>query len=177
MPIFVFVFKFVFFIVTLAPVSTNAQGAFTVIYVIDGDTIDVQAQTGVLRVRLTGIDAPESCNEAVQDACKKRPAQPSGQLAKQSLRSLIEGKVVKLDCQPTLDRYGRTLCLVGLNGDDVGAAMLQAGFAWAYKSKYTPSNYRQLEQDARVKGVGLWGNLNPVRPSDWRRQCWSDGQC
>jgi micrococcal nuclease len=179
MPIFarvVKVFLFVF-IAALTPVSTNAQSAFTVVHVVDGDTIDVQAAIGLLRVRFTGIDAPESCNEASSDGCKKRPSQPSGQLAKRSLRTLIEGKTVQLTCQPDFDRYGRTLCLVGLNGNDVGAAMLQAGLAWVYKSRYTPSHYGQLEQEARAKRLGLWSESNPVRPSDWRKVCWEQAQC
>jgi micrococcal nuclease len=171
--------KAIFFALVFAivPMGTNAQSTFTVVHVVDGDTIDVQASTGLLRVRFTGIDAPESCNEALPDGCKKRPSQPAGQIAKRSLRTLIEGKTVQLNCQPDLDRYGRTLCLVGLNGNDVGAAMLQAGLAWVYKSKYTPANYSQLEQDARTKRLGLWSESNPLRPSDWRKLCWEQGAC
>jgi micrococcal nuclease len=174
-----YVGKALFFalIVAIVPMGTNAQSAFTVVHVVDGDTIDVQAPKGLLRVRFAGIDAPESCNEASNDGCKKRPSQPSGQLAKRSLRTLIEGKAVQLTCQTDLDRYGRTLCLVDLNGSDVGAAMLQAGLAWVYKSKFTPANYSQLEQGARAQGLGLWSEPNPVRPSDWRKVCWEQGQC
>jgi micrococcal nuclease len=179
MPTFARIVKVFFFVFSaaLTPVITNAQSASTVVHVVDGDTIDVQASIGLLRVRFIGIDAPESCNEASSDGCKKRPSQPSGQLAKRMLKTLIEGKTVQLNCQPDLDRYGRTLCLVGINGSDVGAAMLQAGLAWVYKSKYTPSNYYALEQQARVKQVGLWTESNPVRPSEWRKQCWELGQC
>jgi micrococcal nuclease len=164
-------------VVAIVPMGTNAQSAFTVVHVVDGDTIDVQASSGLLRERFTGIDAPESCNKASRDGCKKRPSQPAGQLAKRSLRTLIKGKTVQLNCQPDLDRYGRTLCLVGLDGNDGGAAMLQAGLAWVYKSKYTPVQYSQLEQDARAKRLGLWSESNPVRPSDWRIVCWEQGQC
>jgi micrococcal nuclease len=165
------------FVLALLPVTTYAQSAFTVVQVVDGDTLDVQTAAGVLRIRMTGIDAPESCNEATPDGCKKRPSQPSGQLAKRSFKTLIEGKSVQLECQPNADRYGRNLCLVFHNGVDVGAAMLQAGLAWVYKSKYTPANYSTLEQGARDKRLGLWAEGNPIRPSEWRKQCWEFGNC
>jgi endonuclease YncB( thermonuclease family) len=114
--------------ISLTLLTAIAQSAFTVVQVVDGDTIDVQTFTGLLKVRLTGIDAPESCNEASPDAWKKRPAQPLGQLAKRALRQLIEGKSGKLDCQPNLNWFGRTLRLVALNnGGDVGTIMMTVG--------------------------------------------------
>src|SRR4249919_1713564 len=91
--------------------------------VVDGDTIDV----GGMRIRLWGIDAPES-----KQMCERLgAAYACGHEATAHLRALVAGADVA--CEPRVkDRYGRSVavCRVGLV--DVGAAMVRDGWALAF---------------------------------------------
>ena len=140
-----------------------------VIGVADGDTstvlfVDGQTKTP-RRVRLSGIDAPEK-------------AQAFGAVAREQLSQLAFGRVGRLDCRAA-DRYGRSLCVVRVDGVDVGMRMVELGLAWHYK-RYASSqpreeaaSYAVAESTARAAKAGLWRDLGtaaaPVPPWDWRR--------
>ncbi len=68
---------------------------------------------------LAGIDAPEK-------------GQPFGQRSKQHLAKLALGKEAKADCHK-VDRYGRDVCNVYVNGKGLGLAQLDTGLAWWYR--------------------------------------------
>jgi endonuclease YncB( thermonuclease family) len=62
-----------------------------------------------------------------------------------------------------------------LNGKDINLEMVQKGMAWHYK-KYIKSqnvedrqSYNNAEQDARLNKIGLWSDVNPVAPWEWRK--------
>ena len=77
-----------------------------VVGVSDGDTITVlDGQKRQHKVRLNGIDAPES-------------SQDFGSRAKQSLSDLVFGKTVTITSRKK-DKYGRTLGTVTLDGKDI----------------------------------------------------------
>jgi endonuclease YncB( thermonuclease family) len=86
----------------------------------DGDTIKVLV-TGreLLRIRVAWIDAPEM-------------GQPFGRRAKQFMSALVFGKDVELHPH-AIDRYGRTVAMVFVDGRDVGLELIKAGLAWAYE--------------------------------------------
>lgn len=91
------------------PTATSGQTLTTrrlegkVVGVADGDTITVlSAVNRQARVRLQGVDAPES-------------QQAFGQVSKQSLSDLIFGRQVIVEYEKT-DRYGRTLGKVLVGG-------------------------------------------------------------
>ena len=78
-----------------------------VVGVTDGDTIKVlTAEKQLIRVRVAWIDAPES-------------SQAFGQRAKQAMSALVFGKDVELRFH-TVDRYGRLVCMVFVEGSDAG---------------------------------------------------------
>jgi endonuclease YncB( thermonuclease family) len=133
-----------------------------VVGVSDGDTITVLTKDKEqVRVRLAGIDAPES-------------AQAFGDRAKQKLSDLVFGKTVTVlfDKQ---DRYGRTLGKVLLGEGDMNMQMLLAGLAWHYKEYQNEQPeadrdmYGMAEAEARESRLGLWTDANPIAPSVWRR--------
>ena len=134
----------------------------TIVGVADGDTItllDVSKKQH--RIRLDGIDAPER-------------TQPYGQRARQSLAELAHGHPARADC-PKVDRYGRAVCRVLVNGVDVGLEQLRRGFAWHYV-KYAHeqrpadrASYARAESDARSAQSGLWSFSDPVPPWEYRR--------
>ena len=114
--------------------------------VIDGDTISI----GETRIRLEGIDAPESAQ-----TCRRKWAGswPCGTAATHALAAMLADKPVR--CEPRgLDKYGRTLAVCFIDGQDVNARMVREGHAWAFV-RYSRS-YVQEEALARAGGIGIW---------------------
>lgn len=152
--------------VVAALLSSQVLGAEVlsgrVVAVTDGDTIGVITPTRQSRiVRLAGIDAPEK-------------SQPYGRRAKQYLSDAVFGKEVSLDCSK-IDRYGRDVCVVWIDGRDVNFAQIKSGMAWWYR-KYSSeqciqsrSAYEAAEVEARSERSGLWEESSPVPPWEWRR--------
>lgn len=133
-----------------------------VVGVADGDTITVLTRDERQhRVRLLGIDAPES-------------GQAYGQRAKQHLSDLVFGKQVGV-WVTKLDRYGRALGKVQSGGRDVNLEQVRAGMAWYYRHyerdvfKEDRRLYDRAESEARAAGRGLWADQNPTPPWDFRR--------
>jgi endonuclease YncB( thermonuclease family) len=92
-----------------------------VVGVSDGDTITVlDASNTQHKIRLDGIDAPES-------------AQDFGQRSKQSLSDLVFGKTVTITSGKK-DRNGRTVGKVTLDGRDINLKQLNRGMAWFYRA-------------------------------------------
>ncbi len=149
------------FFLSILPILSPAHAetlAGRVVGVHDGDTLtllgDQKRQT---KVRLAEIDTPES-------------KQPYGSRSKQALSDLAFGKVVQVDVRD-IDRYGRTVGRVSVNGTDVNAAMVAAGAAWVYRQYSSDPELLRLEAEAKAAGRGLWGLPEAQRtpPWEWRR--------
>jgi endonuclease YncB( thermonuclease family) len=129
----------------------------------DGDTVTaLTAGKEQMKIRLSGIDAPES-------------RQPFGQRSKQSLSNLVYGKEVDLTCGK-VDRYKRHICLIRVDGRDANLEQIKQGMAWHYKAyaREQPTAERDLyaaeEMRAKNASMGLWREPDPVPPWDWRKQ-------
>lgn len=93
------------------------------IYVIDGDTIDINGQ----RYRLVGFDTPET----YRPQCDYEKA--LGNQATARLKQLIGGvAILDFAVQPGRDKYGRGLARLFVNSLDVGATLINEGLARAY---------------------------------------------
>ena len=127
---------------------------------IDGDTIEIAGQ----RIRLHGIDTPEKGQLCEADGM---PWQ-CGQEAAIALADAIGRTWV--DCiEQNRDRYGRVVAVCrfgGPSGRDIGAYMVEEGWALAYR-KYS-MDYVPNEDAAKAAGKGLWRGAF-VAPWDWRR--------
>ncbi|OYW61974.1 MAG: hypothetical protein B7Z30_00560 [Rhizobiales bacterium 12-68-15] len=142
--------------------ATNALAAEPVVgraTVIDGDTLEIHGE----RIRIDGIDAPES-----RQTCHDRATEEDvrcGQHAALWLSDLIGAQTVT--CQEAgRDRYKRMLAHCEVAGQDVGAAMVEAGWALAYV-RYS-REYEAQEERARNAKAGIW-QWKFVAPWDWRR--------
>jgi endonuclease YncB( thermonuclease family) len=126
--------------------------------VIDGDTIDISGT----RVRLEGIDAPES-GQTCADA--KGQPWPCGRTAAHELKAYLGSRA--LTCRPAgFDRYRRVLAVCALaDGSDVNAWMVRQGWALAYGLSNT---YGPEEAAAEMAKRGIWAGTF-MRPSQWRR--------
>jgi endonuclease YncB( thermonuclease family) len=132
-----------------------------VVSIADGDTITVlDSDNRQYRVRLKGIDAPES-------------SQDYGQASKQNLSGMIFRKTVEVTYSK-LDRYGRILGIVRLDRLEVNLAQVAAGYAWFYREYQNEMTgderiaYAAAEERARRERKGLWQQPNPVKPSEYR---------
>ncbi len=125
-----------------------------VVGVSDGDTVTLLMSGHQVRVRLAEIDAPEK-------------QQPYGQRSKQSLSELVYGKQVKVN-QQDRDRYGRVVGRVYVENLDVNAEQIKRGMAWIYRKYNRDRSLLALEQEARGAKRGLWSDLNPIPPWEYR---------
>jgi len=129
-----------------------------VVGISDGDTITVLQDHTQYKIRLYGIDSPES-------------HQDFGTKAKQFTSDLVFGKEVKVIKEDT-DRYGRTVGIVYVGNTCVNQEIIRNGFAWVYEKychKPMCQEWQKLEDQARTSKAGLWSHPNPVQPWDFRR--------
>ena len=124
--------------------------------VIDGDTLELNGA----RVRLHGIDAPESAQTCIADGRRWR----CGQRAVSALAQRISGQSVACK-ERDRDRYGRIVAVCRAGGKDLNARMVSQGWALAYR-RYS-LDYVDEEASARTARRGVWRGRF-VEPWDWR---------
>ncbi len=142
----------------LAPCCAASVDEFTgkVVGVSDGDTIAVLIDWTPVKIRLAGIDCPET-------------GQDFGSRAKAATSELAFGKMVTVH-QRGHDRYGRIVADVILpDGRNLNHELVRGGLSWWYR-KYAQHDpiLPKLEGEAQAAKVGLWSQANPVPPWDWR---------
>ncbi len=125
-----------------------------VIRVSDGDTITLLVDKTKVKVRLAGIDAPET-------------GQDFGQKSKQLLASYVAGKVVKVDVSGK-DRYGRSIGTIYAGKVNVNASMVRAGMAWQYLKYDKSKELRDAQTHAKTHKLGLWSQGVAIAPWDYR---------
>lgn len=125
--------------------------------IIDGDTLEVRGS----RVRLHGIDAPESAQRCRSEG----RAWSCGREATRALAGRIGSRPVACK-EHDRDRYGRVVAVCRVAGEDVNAWMVASGWAFAYR-KYS-MRYVAEEIAAKTAGRGVWRG-DVVAPWDWRR--------
>lgn len=113
--------------------------------VVDGDSLIIDGR----QVRLDGIDA----FEAAQRCERPGGVYGCGAAAKAFLAGLVENRLVACDVVGT-DRYGRALGLCRQAETDLNAALVEAGWALAYR-RYS-NRYVGAEDSARQRRVGAW---------------------
>jgi micrococcal nuclease len=69
----------------------------------------------------------------------------------------------------TVDRYGRIVGRVYVDGPDVIAVLVRGGYAWVYRKYSQDEELLKLEAQAKEKGLGLWADPNPIPPWEWRK--------
>lgn len=137
----------------------DIHGRVEVTKVTDGDSL----RSGPLRIRIFGIDAPETkqtCTtpDGTRWAC--------GKAATQSMRDII-ATAGHLRCHlRDTDRYGRLVMQCFAGEVDIAEALVQAGLAMAYRRYST--RYVAAETAAQDAKRGMWAGTF-VAPWEWRK--------
>ena len=137
-----------------APAPSTFRGVAVVTGVADGDTLYADIDGRSVRIRLAQIDAPEK-------------AQAFGRRSEQSLRGLVGKRQVELWWK-SLDRYGRPIAQMSVDGMDVNAEQVKRGFAWVFRRYLNDAALLELEAQAKSAGLGLWADPHPIPRWDWR---------
>jgi micrococcal nuclease len=121
--------------------------------VVDGDTIDVIIDLGfdilfASRVRLAGIDTPES---RTKDIKEKALGLESKEYLKKHLKD-AKSVVIKTEKMDSSEKYGRILGWVYVNGDteSLNDKMINDGYAWGYMGDTKVKDFELLKA-ARAK--------------------------
>jgi micrococcal nuclease len=145
----------------------------TVTKVSDGDTIHLTTpEQTKLRVRLYGIDAPETPKINQHTGHINKPGQPYGEESWKALKNKIMRKQVRLDIID-IDRYRRSVGIIWLDERNINLEMVSEGYAEAYV-EYLKEPYRSkfidAEQKARSVRKGIWARPEYERPKDFRKR-------
>lgn len=149
------------------PAATNVAAAisatewYPVKKIVDGDTIDISVGEKSVRLRLIGLDTPETVDP-------RKPVQCFGKDASDQAKKVLQGQSVRIetdDSQGTYDKYGRLLAYVyvPLNSKPEGLLFNEYMITEGYGHEYTydlPYKYQKefkaAEKTARESDKGLW---------------------
>lgn len=145
----------------------------TVNKVTDGDTIHLTTpEQTILKVRLYGIDAPETAKISHQTGQINIPGQPYGEESMKALGQKIMGKQVRLDILD-IDKYRRMVCMIWLDDRNINLEMIREGHAEAFVEYLKPpyrEEFLQAEQEARSAKKGIWALPGYERPRAFRKR-------
>lgn len=147
----------------VAPIAGRCTKVF------DGDTYEVALPEGRRRIRVKGIDTPESAesDKAVRQAEQLGVTLPAllraGQSIKAEARAMVEGREVSVVAPGgllQLDDYGRLLAYIEVGGEDVGAELITRGLAYARSEPHPrKASYHTLNERARRERRGIYAQL------------------
>ena len=129
--------------------------------ILDGDTVHF-VRLGE-RVRLEGVDAPESRQQCLDDGGRRYSC---GQSAREALKGFIRLRPVRCEGSKR-GRYGRLIAVCfDADGTDLNGWLVSQGWALAYR-RYS-KRYIPQEETARKEMLGIWGGRF-TEPWQWRR--------
>lgn len=144
-------------------VSKGARLSCRLEQVLDGDTVRAQCGGQTVKIRLDGIDAPES------------KQLPWGSRAREALQTLLRGERFELESKGA-DYYNRTLGTLYVGSKNINLTLVQQGQAVAYdfakscSRKKKPSIYCEAHEEAQRRGIGLWSEPGDQQdPKKWRK--------
>lgn len=140
---------------TLVKKDISELNKYQVISVTDGDTFKIDYNGEEKKVRLIGVDTPESVSP------NKEKNNNYGKEASNYTKEKLEGQYIYLefDVQQT-DKYGRFLAYVYLeDGTMYNKELLEKGYAQV--ATYPPNvkyveEFEEIQKQARKNNIGFW---------------------
>ncbi|MDQ1097729.1 MULTISPECIES: thermonuclease family protein [Chryseobacterium] len=138
-------------------ILVGSQTRGKVIKIKDGDTVVVLLSDNTQQtLRLAEVDCPED-------------SQAFGKAAKQFTAGQVFGKTVTF-YQVGKDRYGRGVAGVFYDNDKyLSREIVRAGFGWWYFKASKNTELRKLQDEAKLKKLGIWADKNAVSPWEFRK--------
>jgi micrococcal nuclease len=137
--------------------------------VLDGDTIEVIWMGNDERVRMLGIDAPETRRtRSLRAQAEQLSMDPEfllryGEIATRTVENWLFDRKVRLvfpEGRILRDNFGRLLCYVELQGTDIGERLLLGGNAITYEAPHPREEaYKLFQAEAQKQRRGIWRNL------------------
>lgn len=141
---------------TVEDQDTDRTEMYTVTHVVDGDTIDVLINGKEERLRLIGIDTPETVHP-------NKPVECYGPEASAKMKELVLGKEIILEDDPSQgerDKYDRLLRYIHLqDGTNIIEKMIREGYAYeyTYSSEYKYQElFQEAEEASKSEKLGVW---------------------
>ncbi|MFA5318497.1 MAG: thermonuclease family protein [Patescibacteria group bacterium] len=141
----------------VAPQNDKRQ-YYLVVKVVDGDTIDVNINNEIERLRLIGINTPETVDP-------RKPVECFGKEASAKAKELLSGQKVYLEkdeTQDERDKYGRLLRYVFReDGLFYNLEIIKQGYAYEYTYQVPyiyQQEFKEAQNYARENKLGLWAD-------------------
>ena len=142
----------------------NNPGLYSVSKFVDGDTIEVNMNGHNEKVRLIGVDTPETHKP-------NTPVQCYGPAAAAFTKRSLENKQFRLvsdELTTDRDKYGRLLRYIYLQDNiNFNQTIISNGYGFYYP--YFPftkkTDFASAQDKAKLNNLGLWGNCSPT-PTD-----------
>ena len=134
------------------------ESGYVITRVVDGDTVDIKKDEVTTRVRLIGVNTPETVDPRKEVEC-------FGLEASAYTKKEIDNAAVSIetdDSQSTYDRYGRMLAYIyDENGEMLNRKLIANGYAYEYTYdapyKYQ-KEFKSLQEFAKNEKRGLWAS-------------------
>jgi len=131
---------------------------YSVIKVVDGDTLSVSMDGQKETLRLIGIDTPETVHPT-------KPVECFGVEASNKAKEVLTGQSIRIEqesSQGIYDKYDRLLAYIFLkDGTNFNKMMIEEGYAYEYTYSVPyeyQAEFKQAEQLARTLKRGLWAD-------------------
>ncbi len=136
--------------------QVHEEKYYSVVKVIDGDTVNINKDGEIVTLRLIGLDTPETVHPS-------KPVECFGKEASDFAKEMLTGKQVRIEMdssQGTYGKYGRTLAYVYLkDGTHFNKYMIKEGYGYEYTYdlpyKYQ-AEFKQAQKEAQANKRGLW---------------------
>lgn len=147
--------------------QVSSERQFKVVKVYDGDSLLVKGLDLTLKIRMVGIDAPETGGS-------RKPGQPYSRKAHQYLGRRIHDRSVTLKTYG-LGGYNRILAEVFINDINMNLEMVKTGLAEVYQGSmpktFDAAPYLAAQDQARKRRIGMWVQGSQYKsPRQWRKE-------
>lgn len=148
-------FRFFVFVFLMVPTALFSQGSRgRIVRMIEGDIFLFQTRDSTFRVNMYGIDAPE-------------PGQAFSDKTVEFMETFLWAEA-EIRIKKNINQTGISAVLY-INDRNMNKELVKRGYAWHNKIHSNDAELARAEMRAREKKEGLWIDVNPASPWDFRK--------